>query len=163
MNHNVVVPALCVLLLAACSSPGPASSSATPTAPSATPSIASPAVTPTPTPTAPSVDTTAELKQAVIDYTNAYFAADWDTAFTRLWSDRCKADNTARNSLTGELAAQKVNYPGTAKPQAGVVTVDRLAGDLAMVTYNYSFNGKTSTVKSQPWTHVGGTWQFDAC
>jgi hypothetical protein len=56
-----------------------------------------------------------------------------------------------------------VNYPGTVKPQRGTVTVDRVAGDVAIVTYDFSFNGQTHTISSQPWIRANGSWQFDAC
>jgi hypothetical protein len=109
-------------------------------------------------------DPTAGLPQAVIDYTNAYFASDWDVAFERLWSARCRSDNDARNGFLGTIAAQKVNYPGTDKPQAtGEVTIDRVEGSTALVTYSYAYKGQTQTISSQPWVLEDDAWHFDAC
>jgi hypothetical protein len=161
MNRRVLVACLFVSLLAACSEP------AAPATPStkavATTSVSTPAPpSPTPAPT-PAVDSQDALKTAVVDYTNAYFAADWDTAFTRLWSARCKADNEARNSFIGTLAAQKVNYPDANKPRAGDVTVDRIDGDVGIVTYSFSYNGQSQTIDSQPWILEDGHWHYDDC
>ena len=120
------------------------------------------AVVETPAP-APEPDQQAALAQAVVDYTNAYFEADWDTAYTRLWSERCKADNEARNSFIGTIAAQKVNYPDANKPRAGEVTETRIEGAVGLVTYSYTFNGQSQVIENQPWVLEGGAWHFDDC
>lgn len=156
---SLFAAAAIVSLLAGClsSTPGPD--------PTTTPTVQTsqaPSVVAEPEPE-PTEDRAVALEQAVVDYTNAYFAGDWDTAYERLWSDRCKADDDVRNEFLGVLMAQKVNYPDGDLPQPDTVTVDRLQGDTAVVTYDYSHRGVTQTITAQPWVYENGAWHFDAC
>ncbi|MFE5336096.1 hypothetical protein ACFQ8E_09310 [Isoptericola sp. NPDC056573] len=112
----------------------------------------------------PDEDQEAALKDAVSAYTDAYFAADYETAVEDMWSERCLSDNSARNQALGEISAQKVNYPeGTERPQAENITIDRFDGDLAVVTYDYRSSTDEGTVSSQPWVLEDGEWKFDGC
>lgn len=169
MHRPQAVLAISLITLAGCSStPSPPDAESAVSGPSPTPS-AEPRPTATPEePGGPAeqsaADPAAGLPQAVIDYTNAYFAGDWETAFERLWSARCKANNDTRNEFLGTIMAQKANYPGPEKPQAtGEVTVDRIDGSTALVTYSYAYQGQTQTISSQPWVLEEGAWHFDAC
>ena len=159
--NRLALTAVATLLLAGCAATEP-SAGDQPQAAAETPApVEQPAEEPAPEPTE---DPGVALTQAVIDYTNAYFAGDWDVAYEQLWSARCKADNDARNSFIGTLAAQEVNYPeGSERPQPGTVTVDRIEGAIGLVTYDFSYQGQTQTIPAQAWILEDGTWHYDAC
>jgi len=82
----------------------------------------------------------------------------------KLWSARCVGDNDKRNAMLGTLMAQKANYPeGTPRPKAENITIDRMEGNTAVVTYDYASEAEQGTISSQPWVFEDGQWKFDAC
>lgn len=156
-SNHLALAAAATLLLAGCAAAEPPAGDQ----PQAVTETPAPVEQPTGEPTE---DPGVALAQAVTDYTNAYFAGDWDVAYEQLWSARCKADNDARNSFMGTLMAQEVNYPeGSERPQPGIVTVDRIEGALGLVTYDFTYQGQTQTIPAQAWILEDGTWRYDAC
>ncbi|SDS02628.1 hypothetical protein SAMN04489860_0624 [Paraoerskovia marina] len=130
----------------------------TPTTATPTPDVP----TESPTTEAPSVDQA--ITDAVVEYTDAYFAGDWDIAFTKFWSERCKADNTERNGFVGTLAAQEYLYPeGSPRPVAVDVEIDRVAGSVATVSYGYRSSTESGTIDAQSWVLEDDQWRYDGC
>lgn len=100
----------------------------------------------------------------MVEYTDAYFAGDWDVAFDKLWSERCKADNDSRNGFVGTLMAQDINFPeGSLRPQARDVVIERIEGALGVVTYGFGEGAMGGEVRSQPWVYEADQWRFDDC
>ncbi len=156
-----------VLAVGGCASDSPSdgdSGAPTSTPPSASTSPSEP-TTPAPSPTEDeTADQEAALTTAIVEYTDAYFAADYKTAVEEMWSERCLSDNEARNKALGEITAQKANYPeGSERPEAENITIDRFEGNLAVVTYDYRSSTGGGTVASQPWVFEDGEWKFDGC
>lgn len=146
----------------------PSSVAEMPAEPSTTTASAEPATESEPTgdttQPAPSDNAQVELVQAVTEYTDAYFAGDWDVAYTKLWSERCKANDDARNGFLGTLMAQDINFPeGSLRPTAKDVVVDRIDGTLAVVSYGFGEGATSGEIGLQPWVHEDDQWRFDDC
>lgn len=152
-----------VLLLAALTGCSANDDAATP-APSSTASPSAPQEPSSSTPPAessgatgePTADT-AELEQAVKDYTDAYFAGEASTAH-RMLSERCRKDiNELMFGATVKAAAEEYgpDHPAT-DVQAEV------SGDLARVSYRVEGLPKFDQ-SQQPWALEGGAWKYDAC
>lgn len=137
-------------LLAACTS-GSSHDDAAPTPPT----TASSATTVPPT-AAATVDDRAALAAAVEAYSAAYFKPD-ATAAGALLSERCRAQTSGaayRTALTTAVATY-------GHQEIKAVTVDRLSGDLALVSYTYGV--PVLNQHGQPWAREGGAWRYDAC
>lgn len=111
------------------------------------------ATTPAPSQTAPD---TADLEQAVRDYTAALFSGNADGY--DLVSARCQKQMTKTEWVTKAEGAHQ-QY-GSQK--ATGVEVDQLSGDLARVSYGAG-NIPQFEREGQSWTREGGTWRWDAC
>lgn len=99
---------------------------------------------------------TANLEQAVRDYTAAYFKPDPATGYAML-SKRCKAE-ISQAMFAAQLEQASKDYgPQTVK----TITVDQVSGDLARVTYGVGL--PVLDQNGQPWAREDGEWRFDAC
>ncbi|MGY1500819.1 hypothetical protein ACW4TU_30280 [Streptomyces sp. QTS52] len=136
-----------LLALTACSSTDdkPATADSTVSSPAA--------VEPTTTPTPAEAGA---LEQAVREYTAAYFQGDAETAYAVL-SKHCQGTITA--AAYGAVVEQaKADY---GQQTVKTVTVDKLSGDLARVSYTVSL--PKFDQQGQAWTREGGAWKYDAC
>jgi hypothetical protein len=104
----------------------------------------------------PAADGRAELEAAVRSYSDAYFAADVDTAYGML-SKRCAA-KIDRAWYQGAVE-QTVKTMG--KHDIKTLTIDTISGDLARVSYTYDVPKLSQT--QQPWAREAGAWKYDAC
>jgi hypothetical protein len=122
--------------------------------------------TPPPAPKAPAdggktstvepTDSKAALVTAVKAYSTAYFKPDADAA-RALLSDRCKAK--APDAAYKAALQDAVDTYGHQTVKS--VTVDRLSGDVAVVSYTYSVPALDQ--KGQAWVREGSGWRYDAC
>ncbi|MFI0897757.1 hypothetical protein [Streptomyces sp. NPDC020983] len=96
------------------------------------------------------------LAAAVTAYSDAYFKPDAAAALALL-SARCRAQVTAE-AYRAELDQATATY-GHQRVKA--VTVDRLSGDMALVSYTYDVPALDQ--HGQPWAREHGAWHYDAC
>lgn len=108
------------------------------------------------TSTAAPTDDKAALTAAVKAYSASYFKPDADAA-RALLSDRCKAK--APDAAYKAALQDAVDTYGHQTIKS--VTVDRLSGDVAVVSYTYSVPALDQ--KGQPWVREGDGWRYDAC
>lgn len=97
----------------------------------------------------------AALKQAVTDYTAAFFTdaeATWN-----LLSEECKA-KLPLPGFQSMIDKAKVQYPSGAEIEAMTVAID---GDKASATY--SLNVSELSQESQSWVKEGGEWKYNGC
>lgn len=154
IRKALIVMPLFVLSLAACGSnadkpeTSPSSTSPTPAA-----AVASEAA-PSPSAQAPSEE--AELRQAVVAYSDAFLDAK-PTVGYELFSARCK-ERVTLSEFTGMLTAAKQMY-GKAMP---IKTFEaQISGDLARVTYTYDVPALNQN--KEPWVREDGKWKQDDC
>ncbi|MEU8779627.1 hypothetical protein [Streptomyces sp. NPDC048606] len=154
-HATAVLLAAALLGLTACDGdPAAAPAPATPSA-SPTPDAGRPAV---PAPSAPPDALAAgDLERVVREYSGHYFAGEGASAYVFL-SARCRvaAGDAAAFADTIGRAAREYG-----PQEIATLTVDRIAGDTARVTYTYAVPGLDR--KEQPWTREGGAWKYDAC
>jgi hypothetical protein len=105
----------------------------------------------------PPRDDAAELSEAVMTYTKAYFEGDADTAYGIL-SERCRAEipPEAYSAATGQAA--KDYGPDHEAVDIGA----NVSGETAHVSYQVTGLPKFDK-KAQPWTWEGDAWKYDAC
>ncbi|MGN9809994.1 hypothetical protein ACTMSW_11635 [Micromonospora sp. BQ11] len=155
IRKAMIVMPLVVLSLAACGGEADQAEAASPsasTAPVATPSSVAAAVSPTAQ--APSEE--AELRRAVVAYSDAFLDAK-PTVGYELFSARCK-ERVTLSEFTGMLMAAKQMY-GKAMP---IKTFEaQISGDLARVTYTYEVPALNQT--REPWAREDGKWKQDDC
>lgn len=121
---------------------------------SATPASESPTAEESPT-TAPEPNDAAELRTAVVAYSDAFLTGDVEAY--EMFSQRCR-DRTSKNEFVGILAAANSTY-GSALP---IKTFDpTISGDLARVTYTYELAAINQD--SEPWVREQGEWKQDDC
>lgn len=96
------------------------------------------------------------LTAAVKAYSAAYFKPDAGAA-RALLSDRCKAK--APEADYKAALQEAVSTYGHQEVES--VTVDRLSGDVGVVSYTYSVPALNQ--KAQAWAREGGAWRYDAC
>ncbi|MCL2787648.1 MAG: hypothetical protein FWD59_04030 [Micrococcales bacterium] len=117
-----------------------------------------------PDPIPPPVNEEAALTKAVADYTDAFFAADYETAVTGTWSARCLADDEKLTEARSVFDALSAMYPdASARPKAQNTVIDRIENTIGIVTYDYVSSSESGSVTSQPWVLEDGQWKFDAC
>ncbi|MBZ3909412.1 nuclear transport factor 2 family protein [Streptomyces acidiscabies] len=143
---------LTLTTLAACSSSDDGKAAPT------TPSVSTPSSEPSPaeastTPT--SATGTAALEQAVTAYTAAYFKGD-ASAYDTL-SKRCQGQ-IGKDAYAGVVQQAKADYGAQTVKS---VTVDKIAGDLARVSYEVSLPKFSQA--GQAWVREGAAWKYDAC
>jgi hypothetical protein len=154
MRHTTIAAAVLLLTLTACttdadSPPAAASSKASQSA--ATQQTSAP-------PAAPPTDdaSKAALERAVHAYSHAYLKPDAKTAHSMM-TNRCQA--------TAPIELYTVVVEGAAKRYGSrdikTLTVDRLAGDRARVSYTYAVPGLDQ--REQPWAREDGVWRYDGC
>lgn len=154
IRKAMIVTPLFMLSLTACGSntdKPEAPSSSTSAAPSAT-SVSDAAASPTAQ--VPSEE--AELRQAVVAYSDAFLDAK-PTVGYELFSARCK-ERVTLSEFTGMLTAAKQMY-GKAMPLKTFEA--QISGDLARVTYTYDVPALNQT--KEPWVREDGKWKQDDC
>nr|WP_145492677.1 MULTISPECIES: hypothetical protein [Streptomyces] len=104
----------------------------------------------------PAAKPTAELEAAVRAYSQANFAPDVDTAYGML-SRRCAAV-VSRDVLGRLLDAAAASY---GHPALRTVTIDRIRGTSAQVSYTYDDPALSQT--GQDWLRENGRWKADMC
>ena len=98
----------------------------------------------------------AELRQAVVAYSDAILDAK-PTVGYELFSARCE-ERVTLSEFTGMLMAAEQKY-GKAMP---IRTFEaQISGDLARVTYIYDVPALNQT--KEPWAREDGTWKQDDC
>ncbi|MFM9566133.1 hypothetical protein [Streptomyces turgidiscabies] len=113
----------------------------------------SPAAEPTTTPTPAE---SAELQLAVRRYTAAYFQGASEVAYAVL-SKRCQGQIT-EDAYGAVVEQAKADY---GQQTVKSVSVDKMAGDLARVSYTVSL--PKFDQQGQAWVREGGAWKYDAC
>lgn len=146
--------AAAVLLACAGLAVGCSSSSSHDDKPTAAPT--STAVTTPATTSASPADERTALTDAVKAYSAAYFKPD-AAAAGKLLSARCRAQTSA-DAYKAALARAVATY---GHQQIKTVTVDRLSGTLALVSYTYSV--PVLDQHGQPWVLESAAWRYDAC
>ena len=154
IRKAMIVMPLLTLSLTACGSnadkldTSSSSASAVPAATAASVAAASPTVQ------APSEE--AELRQAVVAYSDAFLDAKSKVGY-ELFSARCK-ERVTLSEFTGMLTAAKQMY-GKAMP---IKTFEaQISGNLARVTYTYDVPALNQT--KEPWVREDGKWKQDDC
>jgi hypothetical protein len=149
---TTVLTAAALLALTACSSSDdkPAAEPPIATAPATSAPPSQPAAS-------PSTGDTADLEQAVRDYTDAYFAGEASTAH-RMLSERCRKE--INPLVYGEMLRQAKKDYGPDHPATDVQA--EVSGDMARVTYKVKGLPMLDQTQ-QPWAREGGAWKYDAC
>ncbi|WP_433320236.1 hypothetical protein [Micromonospora chersina] len=129
--------------------------------PEAAPSSASPApaastASEAASPTGQAVSEEAELRQAVVAYSDAFLDAK-PTAGYELFSARCK-ERVTLSEFTGMLTAAKQMY-GKAMTIKSLEA--QISGDLARVTYTNDVPALNQS--KEPWVRQDGRWKQDDC
>ena len=101
-------------------------------------------------------DDRAALTAAVRAYSAAYFKPDPGTA-GKLLSARCR--KTTNTEAYAAALSGAVSTWG--RQEIKSLTVDRLSGDMALVSYTYDAGALNQD--GQPWVREGGAWHYDAC
>lgn len=101
-------------------------------------------------------DEGSQLTKAVQDYSDAYLGGRAEDAH-RLLSKRCQARVSSSTLAAATAEAQRLY--GSARMTG--LTVDRLEGSLARVTYRY--DDPAIDQESEPWAKEDGQWRQDDC
>lgn len=147
MRTTITLTAVLLLALTACSSADDKPTTTASTTSSA--AVEEPTTTPTPA-------ESAELQLAVRRYTAAYFQGATDVAYGML-SAHCQGQIT-EDAYSAVVEQAKADY---GQQTVKTVTVDKLSGDLARVSYTVSL--PKFDQQGQAWVREGGSWKYDAC
>ncbi|MFE9957149.1 hypothetical protein [Micromonospora sp. NPDC005299] len=107
-------------------------------------------------PTVQAASEEAELRQAVVAYSDAFLDAK-PTVGYELFSARCK-ERVTLSEFTGMLTAAKQMY---GKAMSIKTFEAQISGDLARVTYTYDVPALNQN--KEPWVREDGTWEQDDC